>query len=260
VVLEFVKLLQSLPPEAVWVLLLVVAYGTLLLMLRLFGAWGVTIYIAVTLIAANLQVLKAVQFSVIETPIALGTILFSTTFLSTDILNEYFGPKTARRAVLLGFSAMLMLTLFMTLAIGFSPLPENFMGTDWEWGKANHDHLEALFLPIPSILLAGFTAYLISQILDIWIYQKIRDLSDNRFRWLRNNGSTMVSAFVDNTVFSILAWIILAPQPLEWTVVWKTYIIGTYFLRLFVALLDTPILYLAKHCLPKQANQSVPPL
>lgn len=223
-------------------------------MLRLFGVWGVTVYMCVALIGANLQVLKTVQFSLLESPVALGTVLFSTTFLSTDILTEYFGVKAARRAVLLGFSGMILLTIFMLLAIGFTPLSEMHANSEWAWGRENHEHLTALFIPIPSILLAGFAAYLTSQILDIWIYQRIRSLTHNRYRWLRNNVSTWISALIDNTIFSILAWIVLAPDPLAWGVVWKTYIIGTYFLRVGVALLDTPILYLAKYCLPKNRD------
>ena len=244
--------MQTLPPEILWVFLLAFSFGSMLVMLRLFGVWGITVYMCVALIGANLQVLKTVQFSLLESPVALGTVLFSTTFLSTDILTEYYGPKEARRAVLLGFAGMILLTIFMLLAIGFTPLAEQYADTEWAWGLENHKHISALFIPIPSILLAGFAAYLTSQILDIWIYQRIRALTHNRFRWLRNNLSTWVSALIDNIIFSSLAWVILSHDPLPWNVVWKTYIFGTYFLRMSVALLDTPVLYLAQYCLPKQ--------
>ncbi len=243
--------LQSQAPETVWVILLLFAYASLLVMLRCFGVWGVTIYMAITLIAANLQVLKTVQFSIWESPVALGTVLFSTTFLCTDILSEYFSPKDARRAVYLGFAGMVLLTAFMLLAIGFRPLDPSMRDSPWAWGLENHEHLSAVFLPIPSILLAGFIAYLCSQILDIWIYQRIRTLTQSRYRWLRNNVSTWISALIDNTIFSILAWIVFAPEPMQWGVVVHTYILGTYVLRVAVALLDTPILYLAGHCLPR---------
>jgi len=246
--------MQALPPELLWVALLLFSFACVLVMLRLFGVWGLTIYMCVALIAANLQVLKTVQFALWDSPVALGTVLFSTTFLCTDILTEYFSPQDARRAVLLGFAGMLLLSVFMLLAIGFQPLPENMRATEWGWGLENHEHITALFLPIPSILLAGFIAYLTSQILDIWIYQRIRSMTAGKFKWLRNNASTWISALVDNIIFSILAWIILAPEPMAWPVVWKTYIFGTYFLRIGVALLDTPILYLAGHCLPKSSN------
>lgn len=245
------------PPELLWVVMLFVAFSCLLLMLRIFGVWGVTVYMCITLVAANLQVLKTVQFSVLNDPVALGTVLFATTFLSTDILTEYYGPKAARRAVWLGFAGMTLLTIFMLFAIGFTPLPESMAHTEWGWGLENHHHLNALFLPIPSILLSGFIAYLTSQILDIWIYQRIRTLTAGKFKWLRNNASTWISSLVDNIIFSSLAWVILAHDPLPWAVVWKTYIFGTYFLRVGVALLDTPVLYLAGYCLPKSSETKI---
>ncbi len=248
----FVEALQSWQPEWVWLLLLIAAFSSLLLMLRLFGAWGVTLYMCVVLIAANLHVLKAVKFSLMENPVALGTVLFATTFLSTDILNEYYGPKYARRAVLLGFTGFILFTGMMLLALGFQPLSESYADTDWSWAIDYHNHLTAIFTPIPSILLAGLIAYMVSQLLDIWVYQRIREKTQGRFRWLRNNASTWISAFVDNTIFSLLAWYILAANKLTMDVIWQTYIIGTYFLRIGVALLDTPILYLAKYCLPAE--------
>jgi queuosine precursor transporter len=249
-----ISFLHRLQPEWVWLILLVFSYVSLMVMLRFFGVWGITLYMVIALIAANLQVLKTVQFSLWDSPVALGTVLFSTTFLCTDILSEYFSPKAARRAVFLGFAGMLLLTSFMLLAVGFRPLPATAMDSEWAWGLKNHHHLSAVFMPIPSILVAGIVAYLCSQVLDIWIYQRIRALTHSRFRWLRNNASTAVSALVDNIIFSILAWVVLAPEPMAWAVVWKTYILGTYGLRLVVALLDTPVLYLSGLLIPKSGD------
>ena len=63
---------------------------------------------------------------------------------------------------------------------------------------------------------------------------------------LRNNASTWISALIDNTVFSVLAWVVLAPEPMAWQPLIFTYILGTYVLRIAVAALDTPFVYLAR--------------
>jgi queuosine precursor transporter len=254
VIATFIQLLQSLPPEFIWCGMLLCAFATLLLMLRLFGEWGVTVFLCMALVSANIQVLKAVKFGIMDSPVALGTVLFATTYLGTDILSEYYGPKAARRAVMLGFASMILLTMWMLFAIGFAPLDSSWEGSDWEWGRRNHEHLTAVFLPMPAILLAGFAAYFSSQILDIWLYQRIRRWTQNRHRWLRNNASTWVSALIDNIIFSLLAWVILAEDALPMGVVWKTYIFGTYFLRIAVAFVDTPVLYLAKYCVPRSTD------
>ena len=59
----------------------------------------------------------------------------------------------------------------------------------------------------------------------------------------------MVSALIDNAVFSVLAWVVFAPEPIGWKALVFTYILGTYALRVVVAALDTPFVYLARHCL-----------
>ena len=102
-------------------------------MLRLFGPAGIYIYMAIAIVGANIQVLKPVQFSVYSHPIALGTILFTSTFLCTDILAEFYSPKTARKAIFLGFAAMLLMTIFMTLNLGFRPLPPDHFPNSIRW-------------------------------------------------------------------------------------------------------------------------------
>ena len=97
---------HSLPPEAIWLTLLIFSFATILVMLRIFGAAGLYVYIAISIIAANVQVLKAVKFSIFDTPVALGTILYATAYLCTDILNEFYGSKAARKSIYMGFMAM----------------------------------------------------------------------------------------------------------------------------------------------------------
>ena len=251
--MNFLFFLQTLHPEVIWIVLLFLCFSTILLLLRLFGATGLYLYMGIAMIAANIQVLKAVQFSSFSRPIALGTVLFSTTFLCTDILTEYYGPKAAKKGILLGFSAMSLMTLFMLVTLAFRPL--SVTTTELSWATENHLHMEALFVPAPALLLAGTIAYFISQYHDIWNFQFWRRHTKGRHLWFRNNLSTLLSAFIDNCVFSILAWIVFAQKPLSWEVVFFTYILGTYWLRVVVSILDTPILYMARHCLPAKQHE-----
>lgn len=213
-------------------------------MLRLFGTAGLYAYVVIATLAANIQVLKPVAFSFYTHPIPLGTVLFATTYLCTDILAEYYGHREARRAVLLGFCGYFLWTSFMLLTIAFRPLPVDSGAFDL------HADIAAVFTPSGRFFVSAMAAYLISQYHDVLIYRLFKRLTRGRFLWLRNNASTMLSALLDNTVFSILAWVVLAPEPLSWDIVIFTYILGTYLLRVAVALLDTPVIYLARHCLP----------
>ena len=88
-------------------------------------------------------------------------------------------------------------------------------------------------------------AYMTSQFFDVWVFIKISNLTNKRFLWLRNNLSTIISSLIDNTVFSIFAWLIFNPNPETLTTI-IGFIFGTYVLRIFIAILDTPFLYSAK--------------
>lgn len=234
------------------IILMVVAFGTILCLLRAFGAAGMYVYIGVAVIAANIQVLKAVQYPFLSQPVAMGTILFTSTFLCTDILAEYYGHKHAKRGVWIGFASMLIMTVFMVLTIGFKPLSPESANAGYGWAVANHAHITAIFTPAPALFVAGMIAYLISQFHDVWVFEGIKWLTGNKFLWLRNNVSTLLSSLVDNIIFSYLAWIVFAQDPLSWKTVWSTYIIGTFWLRAGVALMDTPIIYAARRFLPKE--------
>lgn len=213
------------------------------------------IYTVIAIFVANIQVLKIVDFPFFENPIALGTILFSTTFLTTDILAEYYGTKYARKNILIGFVSFLVLTILMLFTMGFTPLNESSAGDDYSWALPLQENLLGIFIPFPSFFAASMIAYLLSQYFDVWFYKKLLDITNKKFLWLRNNLSTICSALLDNTIFSIFAWIIFNPNPLDFNTVLFTFILGTYILRLIIALFDTPFIYLAKYFLPNRTNE-----
>ena len=99
--------------------------------------------------------------------------------------------------------------------------------------------------------VASMIAFLISQYFDVWFYNYLKNKTAKKFLWFRNNFSTIISSLVDNTVFSILAWILLNPEPISLYNVIMIYIFGTYILRIVIALLDTPFIYLAKFFVKK---------
>ena len=181
--------------------------------------------------------------------------MFSTTFLSTDILTEYYGAKFAKKNILIGFVSFLIITIFMLFTIGFTPLDAITAGHDYSWALSTQDNLLGIFLPFPSFFAASMIAYLVSQYFDVWFYEKLSILTKKKFLWLRNNLSTMTSSLLDNTIFSLFAWIIFNPNPLDFNIVIFTFILGTYVLRIVIAIFDTPFIYLARYFLPNKVNE-----
>ena len=243
---DIIATLNAWPPEILWLALLFLCFAAAILAARFFGAAGLTAYVVVAVIGANLQVLKPVQFSVFPDPVALGTVLFASTFLATDMLAEFYGRKAARQAVAIGFGAMVLWTGILMITLGFRPMTPDQAGDGLVWALGMHDAMGMLFTPVPALLIAGLTAYLISQYHDVWLYGLLHRLTGGRHLWVRNTGSTAVSALIDTIVFSVLAWVVLAPEPLGWQPLVFTFILGTWVLRLVVAALDTPFLYLAR--------------
>ena len=238
---DFTYYLNLLGNEIIWAIFLLFCFSSILLFLKIFGYIGLYIYTAIAVIAANIQVLKIVDFFYSIEPVALGTILFASTYLCTDILSEYFDKEKAKKNILIGFSSFLFLTIIMLFTISFEPAKN-----DWV-----QESLVNIFTPMTRFFIASMLAYLISQYFDVWIYAYIKKISKDKNIWLRNNLSTLLSSLIDNTIFSLLAWIILNPEPQTFYNVIMIYIFGTYLLRIFIAILDTPILYLAKFLIKK---------
>lgn len=209
----------------------------ILFMMRLFGATGLMVYSSLAVVVANIQVQKASTFDFFHEPIALGTVVFSSIFYVSSILTEYYGKAEAKKSVWLSFTGMVLITLFMFLTLGFKPA----MGY-----QESHNAMCVLFLPAPALLISSLVAYVIGQQNDIWLFSLLSKLTRGKALWLRTFISTLIAAFLDNVVFSVLAWIVFASSPLPWETVFFTYILGTYIIRLFMALMGIPFLYVAR--------------
>jgi uncharacterized integral membrane protein (TIGR00697 family) len=250
-----VTTLNTLRPEYIWPIMMLAAYGGIVLMVRFFGAAGLYAFIPLAIVAANIQVLKSVKFSVFDSPVALGTILFSATYLANDVLNELYGRAAARKAIWLAFFSYFLFSIFMIINLGYAPLTAEQAGQDMAWNLPYQDYMKAIFLPAPAFFIASMCAFIVSQLGDITIYSWIRGKTGDKHLWLRTNVSTLISALVDSIVFSVLAWkVFKAGGDMTWDTVIFTYILGTYALRVVVSIIDTPFMYLARYVGKKSAD------
>jgi uncharacterized integral membrane protein (TIGR00697 family) len=239
--LDFIRS-NTLSPEMLAIFTLVTSSLVILIMHKIYGYVGLFCYITMAYIATNIQVLHLAQYSFAIEPVALGTVLFATTFLVSDIITEHYGSEKARMAVGISFITQIAFTMLMILTIAHPPL---------ENGKVL-SAMEVIFLPAPRILIASLIAYLTSQLLDIWIFQKLSKQTNKRHLWFRTFASTAISALVDNFIFSLLAWVILSPTPVSFNTLIFTYVLGTYVARLLVSAFSTPVIYLSYYYSPKK--------
>jgi len=222
-----------------WVGFILIDLGLVTLIYRYFGKTGLYVVIVASIITANIQVVKTVEiFGFVAT---LGNVLYGSIFFATDILNEFHGKKAARRGVWLGFIGMLLMTLWMQLGLRFVPHASDFA----------QGPLSTIFGLMPRIAAGSLVAYLASQHHDIWAFSYWKKRTGGRFLWLRNNASTAVSQAIDSAIFcSIALWGVYD------TNTWLQILLSTYVMKLIVAGVDTPFLYLAKRVRPSPADVS----
>jgi len=217
------------PNELIWLLMALIDFLSLLILYRLFGKEGLYVAIVISIILCNIQVLKIVElFGLTAT---LGNILYGSIFLSTDILSEKYGKSYARKGVWFGFYALIFTTVIMQIALLFKPAPEDFIDPA----------LRQIFNFLPRVAGASITAYIVSQLHDVWLFHILKNKTKGKYLWLRNNVTTMTSQLIDSVIFCSLAFWGVFP-----TNVFIEIILTTYFIKWGVALIDTPFIYLAK--------------
>jgi hypothetical protein len=218
--------------EVLWLIFMFVDLSIAVIVFKLFKREGLFMMIIANIIIANIQVIKLVEFFGITA--TLGNIVYGSIFFSTDLLNELYGKKEARKGVILGFVTLMIATLYMQFAISFTP-------SAIEESLEAHKALSTIFGILPRIAAGSLIAYIISQLHDVWAFDFWKRLTKGKYLWLRNNLSTMVSQFLDSLIFVFIAfW-----GTLELNVWWQV-VFTTYVFKWFVAAFDTPFIYLAR--------------
>jgi hypothetical protein len=218
------------PNEILWLGFALFDLSMVVVLHRFFGKAGLYGLIVFNLILCNIQVLKTVQLFGLTT--TLGNVLYASVFLSTDMLGELYGKAAAKRGVLLGFTVLVLATVYMQIALAFTPTADDFA----------QPHMEAIFGLLPRIALASMAAYLVSQFHDVWAFHFWKDRTGDAKLWLRNNASTLVSQLLDSSIFCLVAFWGVFPWPVLLEIM-----LTTYVFKSIVALLDTPFLYFARH-------------
>ena len=216
--------------ELLWFIVLILNFVFILSFYRILGKIGLFIWMPISVILANIEVIKTVEiFGFTNT---LGNIIYVTSFLATDILSENYSKKTAYKAVLAGFMVLIVMTVLMTFAIKFTPAESDFA----------HEHLTAIFSFMPRIAFASLTAFLVSQTHDVWAYHFWK----NKFPavkhiWIRNNASSVISQLIDSIVFNLIAFAGVFENRVLFEI-----ICTTYLMKVMVFLCDTPCVYIAE--------------
>jgi uncharacterized integral membrane protein (TIGR00697 family) len=154
-----------------------------------------------------------------------GVLAYSITFLMTDVISEIWGKEKAKHAVLGGFIGLVTVLILVQISLVWPKAPI------WNQEEA----FQTILGSTSRIIVASFTAYLVSQFHDVWAFHFWKNITRDRHLWLRNNLSTATSQFIDSFLFISVAFYGVLPI---WPLIW-----GQWIIKLAIAFLDTPVIY-----------------
>ena len=196
-----------------------------------------TLYVITNIVAAQIVTITLPILNItLATSIAAP--LYASLFLATDMVAERSGAKAARNLVWVGFASQLILVVIGQLVLLFDPLDT----------KLEEAH-QLLFSFAPKLAFASLLAYLVAQNLDIWIFETVRKLTQQRYPALRNLVSTAISQLVDTFIVFSIAF---SSQIENWVEV----MFATYLIKLLVSLLDTPFFLVSRRLATPQDQNS----
>ncbi len=167
---------------------------------------------------------------------SIGILPWPIVFLTTDLINEYFGKEGVKKlsyitAVLIAYSfIILFLAISIPAAKGISPV--------------NDEQFQAVFGQSMWIIVGSIIAFLVSQLIDVYIFSYFKKKTGNRKIWLRATGSTVVSQLFDSfIVLGIAFWL---PGKINTETFVSSALTG-YTFKLGTAVLLTPLIYLGHY-------------
>lgn len=206
----------------------IVTFGLLIIVSRIFGKEGIYAWIGGAVILANVFVCKNVDLFGLSA--TLGNVLFGTVFLATDILVENYDVKSAKKAVWLGIIMEITSLILTQIALHFNPNELDMVD----------ESMHNIFGLFPRVALASCTMFVLSNQLDIFLFEKIKKKTKGKYLFLRNNVATIVSQCIENYLFYVIAFLgIYSMKDLV------SMTLVCCVIEIIVALIDTPFLYIA---------------
>jgi uncharacterized integral membrane protein (TIGR00697 family) len=174
-----------------------------------------------------------------------GAVIWPVVFITSDLINEYFGKPGVKRISYLAaiFIAYSFLVIFFTIKL---PPADWWLEANNKDGAGNYFNMDFAFNKIlgqgQRIILASLAAFLIGQLIDVFVFQKLKSVTGPKKLWLRATGSTLVSQFIDSFVVLYLAFVGIFPNE-------QIIAIGltNYLYKFSVAILLTPLIYLGHY-------------
>lgn len=208
---------------------------------------GLYIYNILVVCLANIQILHVTQYTLCSTPLPLGTVLFTTLFLSNTVITDQYGVKAAQKGVILSLAVYAFFSISMILSLMHKPAigNEEFL----QQATINYQAMIRIFIPSLRIFLASLMAFGVSQIFNIFIFNKIKYKVSNLY--INQFISIFLASFLDHLIFTAFAFYVFANIKPSLDLFWNGYVIGSFIIRIIVVCFYIIAAYLKKWFLKK---------
>lgn len=186
-----------------------------------------------------------------------GAVIWPLVFITTDIINEYFGKKGVRKISFI--TAGLIAYVFLVISLVTVLVPADFWldvnATTPDGESFNISYaFNTIFRQGLGIILGSLTAFLLGQLIDVYVFQKLRAITGEKMIWLRATGSTFVSQFIDSFVVLGIAFYVFGNWELS-----QVLAVGiiNYIYKFTVAIALTPLLYVGHNIIDRYLGKDL---
>lgn len=177
-----------------------------------------------------------------------GVLLWPLEFVMTDIVNEYYGPRAVRRISFIAVGLIGYAFLMFYMAMGVPGAGFWFSSGVQDGIPDMSKAYNGIFGQGMWIIFGSLTAFLVSQIVDVTVFHKIKKATGEKKVWLRATGSTLVSQLVDSFIVLFIAFKI--GKGWSWQLVFAICLIN-YTYKFTMAIILTPVIYFVEHRIEK---------
>ena len=167
-----------------------------------------------------------------------GTIVFPFAYMLGDVLTEIWGYRTARKVIWLTFMCNIIMVVCTQIGV-WLPSPDYL---DKTANAYNH-----IFSYVPRIVVASLTGFLLGELSNAWLMEKIKKITGNKRLWVRTIGSSAVAYLFDSLPFVLIAFLgVVSTHDLLMMIAFQ------YGAKLLIeAIFGTPLAYAAVHAIRK---------
>ncbi len=174
---------------------------------------------------------------------SVGIILWPVVFILTDLINEYFGKDGVKKLTYITIGLISFTFIILSIALNIDAT---------SFSPVSNENFSAVFGQSQWIIVGSIIAFLVSQLVDVYVFWFLKSFTGNKYIWIRATGSTLVSQLVDTFVVQFIAFVV----PGKWA--FNEFLINAswgYAFKLIVALALIPLIYVGHFVIGKYINK-----